>query len=75
MLTIKCVKCKRPVFKYIKVGKGRVLRCYKARIVKDYTHRDGNQVLCQCGNLIGTDEGRWIKMKQNAFTYSGTREH
>ena len=75
MLTVKCVKCKRPVFKYIKVGKGRVLRCYKARIVKDYTRRDGNQALCQCGNLIGTDEGRWIKMKQNAFTYSGTREH
>ena len=74
MLTIKCAKCKRPVFKYIKIGKGRVLRCHKARIVKDYTRRDGNQVLCQCGNLIGTDEGRWIKMKQNASTCSGTRE-
>jgi hypothetical protein len=72
MLTIKCAKCKRPVFKYIKIGKGRMLRCYKARIVKDYTRRDGNQVLYQCGNLIGTDEGRWIKM--NAFTCSGTRE-
>jgi hypothetical protein len=74
MLTIKCAKCKKPVFKYIKVGKGRVLRCYKSRIVKDYTRRDGNKDLCQCGNLIGIDEGRWIKMKQGAFICSGTRE-
>ncbi len=74
MLTIRCAKCKKPVFKYIKVGKGKVLRCYKSRIIKDYTQRDGSKVLCQCGNLIGIDEGRWIKMKQGAFTCSGTRE-
>ncbi len=74
MLTIKCAKCKKPVFKYIKVGKGRVLRCHKDRIVKDYARRDGNRVLCHCGNLIGIDEGHWIKMKQGSFTCSGTRQ-
>jgi len=74
MLTIKCAKCKKPVFKYIKVGKGRVLRCHKARIVKDYTRIDGNKVLCQCGKLIGIAEGHWIKMKQGAFTCEGTRD-
>jgi hypothetical protein len=72
MLTIKCAKCKRPVFKYVKVGEGRLRRCYKSRIVKDYSLREGNEVRCQCGNLIGIDEGRWIKMKGSSFIYSGT---
>jgi hypothetical protein len=72
MLTIKCAKCKRPVFRYVKVGKGRGLRCYKDRIVKDYSVREGNEVRCQCGNLIGIDEGRWVKMKQRSFVYSET---
>ncbi len=57
MLTIKCAKCRKPVFKYTKVGKGRALRCYKSRILKDYTRRDGSKVLCQCGNLIGANLG------------------
>jgi hypothetical protein len=41
--------------------------------IKDYSVRDGNEVKCQCGNLIGIVEGKWIKMKQNSFTYSGAR--
>ena len=74
MLTIRCAKCKRPAFKYIKLGKGRLLRCYKSRIIKDYSMREGKEVRCQqCGNLIGIDEGRWIKLKQGSFICSGTR--
>ena len=72
MLTIRCSKCKRKLFKYRKIGKGRVLRCWKDRIVEDYTVHEGDVVKCSCGNTIGLDKGLFIKMKQSAFTYSGT---
>ena len=69
MITIKCAKCKHKVFRYVKIGKGQVLHCWKERIVKDYSVHDGNEVKCQCGNLIGIDEGKQIKMKQHSFIY------
>jgi len=69
MITIRCAKCKRKVFKYLKIGKGRVLHCWKHRIVKDYSVRNESEVKCQCGNLIGIDERRWVKMKQHSFIY------
>ena len=72
MLTIKCAECKKKIFKYKKIGKGRVLRCYTGRILKDYSARDGENVLCECGNLIGIDRGVFIEMKQSSFTRSGT---
>lgn len=34
---------------------------------------EGDKVGCSCGNQIGTDMGKWIKMKQNSFYYSGTK--
>jgi len=71
MITIKCSKCNKKIFKYIKVGKGRLWHCWKNRIVKDYSVRDGNEVKCMCGNSIGIDSEKWIKMKQNSFIYSG----
>jgi hypothetical protein len=67
IITIKCAKCKRKIFRYLKIGKGKVLHCWRGRIIKDYSTRDGNEVKCQCGNLIGIDEGKWIKMKQHSF--------
>lgn len=39
--------------------------------MKDYSARDGNEVKCMCGNSIGIDSEKWIKMKQNSFSYSG----
>lgn len=72
MIIIKCAKCKRKIFKYRKVGKGRILRCYKDRIVKHYPIRDRKDIQCLCGQLIGINKGKWIKMKQNAFEYSGS---
>ncbi len=71
MITIKCSKCNRKIFRYIKKGKGRLWHCWKDLIVKDYSVRDGNEVICKCGNSIGIDSGKWIKMKQNAFSCSG----
>ena len=72
MIIIKCAQCKRKILKYKKIGKGRILRCYKDRIVKVYTVRHQENVQCMCGKIIGVDEGKWIKMKQNAFEYTGS---
>lgn len=72
MIVIKCVKCKRKVFKYLKIGKGRLWHCWKERIIEDYSVKDGNEVKCQCGNVIGVNKGKYIKIKQNSFTYKGS---
>ncbi|MFP3880381.1 MAG: hypothetical protein ACLFVA_05455 [Dehalococcoidia bacterium] len=73
MIVIRCARCRAKVFRYVKVGKGRVLHCWKERIIEDHAIRAEREIRCQCGNLIGIDEGKWIKMKQSSFTYSGTR--
>jgi hypothetical protein len=73
MLTIRCGCCKSKVFKYLKIGKGRVLTCWKDKIKKDYSIREGDTVRCQCGNVIGSDIGTGVKMKQHAFTTTGTK--
>jgi hypothetical protein len=73
MIVIRCARCRARVFKYVKIGEGRLLHCWKERIVADYSVRVGNEVRCRCGNLIGIEEGKWIRMKQHSFTYSGTR--
>lgn len=75
MLTIKCAACKRKLWKYEKIGKGAVLRCYKDRMTRHYAVQfDGVSVQCPCGKVIGVDEGAYIKMIASAFTYSGTKE-
>jgi hypothetical protein len=38
-----CAKCKAPLFKYRKGGKGALLKCFKERISQDYT-----AIACQC---------------------------
>jgi len=72
VIVIRCARCKSKVFKYVKVGKGRILHCWRERIAEDHSVRDGNEVKCRCGNLIGVDERRWVKMKRHSFIYSGT---
>ncbi|MDY6918482.1 MAG: hypothetical protein SVP26_11210 [Chloroflexota bacterium] len=71
MITVRCARCSARVFRYEKVGKGRLLHCWKGRIVTDYSVRDGPYVKCPCGNVIGIDEGKWVKLKQRSFTCSG----
>jgi len=39
--------------------------------VEDLSIHNGKDIKCPCGNLIGVDDGKWIKMKQYAFIYSG----
>lgn len=72
-MKIRCANCNRKIFKYVKIGKGRLWHCWKERIVEDCSIHDNNVIKCQCGTVIGVDEGKWIKMKQNAFVCSGTR--
>ena len=73
MINIKCAKCKRKIYRYIKIGKGRVLHCWKDRIVEDFSICKDNIILCKCGNQIGVDQQKWIKLNQNSITISGTK--
>ena len=69
MLIIRCSKCKNKIFKYIKIGKGKIWHCWKDRIIEDYSIHKKDKIICSCGNQIGNDVGKWIKMKQHAFIY------
>jgi len=74
MLTIRCAACKCKLWKYEKIGKGEVLRCYKNRITREYDYRqEGDKVLCLCGKEIGIDKGSFIKMIKKGFVYSGAK--
>jgi len=72
MIVIRCAACKRKILKYRKIGKGRVLKCYKDRVSRWYVPLKDGTLVCPCGCIIGTDAGTWIKMRQNTFEYSGT---
>lgn len=72
MITVKCAKCKRNTFKYQKIGSGNIWHCWKGRIKRDNSIRKEDKVYCICGNLIGIEEKKWIKMKQHSFETSGT---
>jgi len=73
MITIKCARCNSKVFRYVKIGKGKLWHCWKERIIEDHSIHEGKEKRCKCGNLIGIDEGRWIKLKQHSFVISGTK--
>ncbi|MBS3758981.1 MAG: hypothetical protein KGY61_09995 [Desulfobacterales bacterium] len=76
MLVIKCAACKKKLWRYDKVGPGEVLRCHKSRIDKMYQPIDlSGKICCQCGNVVGIDKGRFIKMIAKSFTCSGTKRN
>ena len=62
IIIIRCDKCKSKIFKYEKVGRGHILRCHKKQIIEDDAIYNNKKVFCQCGNEIGVDKGRYIKM-------------
>ena len=74
MITIVCAKCGQKLFKYLKIGKGKILRCFKDRITKDESVHNGLLLECLCGNPIGEEQGDWYKMKQHHFTYTGKKQ-
>lgn len=73
MLTIKCADCKTKIMKYKKIGKGKVLRCYRDRITRlyDYEVKDDLLKCGNCGKEIGEVEEKQVNMNQRAFTFSG----
>ena len=73
MMLIRCSKCKRKIFKYVKIGKGRLLFCWKDRIVDDLSIHEEKQIKCNCGNIIGSDEENGIKLKHHSVIVSGTK--
>jgi len=55
MLTVRCARCKRKLFRYEKVGEGRLLRCHKARMTRVFEGQFLESGLsCPCGARIGT---------------------
>jgi len=77
MLIIRCAGCKLKLWKYHKVGHGKVLRCHKERITRTYVELPiiANKISCLCGKEIGIDKGSYIKMIEKTFTYSGTKSN
>ncbi|EGR2912038.1 hypothetical protein DLH88_09475 [Vibrio parahaemolyticus] len=50
---IYCAKCKAQLYKYRKGGKGALVKCFKERIVEDYTQ---TPCFCQsCGQEFARD--------------------
>ncbi len=62
IIIIRCDKCKSKIFRYQKIGRGHILRCYKKQILEDHSVHEGKIVKCSCGNKIGVDKGSFIKM-------------
>ncbi|MGF1685493.1 hypothetical protein L4C36_02205 [Photobacterium japonica] len=50
---IACAGCKAPLYKYRKGGKGALVKCFKERIVKDFTEQEG--ICPQCGGQFARD--------------------
>jgi len=77
MLTLKCSKCKGKLFRYLKIGKGEVLKCYKDRITDKLNIEErGEYLVCSgCGNKIGVDKGDYYSMVSKSFKYKGVKEN
>lgn len=78
MLTIKCAYCKTKLYKYLKIGKGKVLRCHKDRIKKIYNMPiiDGEDVKCpNCEKTFAKNTEKFFDMNKDGFTYTGTKRN
>lgn len=71
MLTIRCAHCHRKLLKYEKFGKGRLIYCWKDRIKDNKTIKRENLISCPCGQIIGKDEGKSLKLHQSFVIISG----
>ncbi|MBS3772909.1 MAG: hypothetical protein KGY55_01765 [Candidatus Thermoplasmatota archaeon] len=72
MISVTCAACGRELFRYAKIGKGRLWHCWKRRISRSTVTRDGDLYRCPCGAVIGHDRARKITLEQHAFTATGT---
>ncbi|MDE4908840.1 hypothetical protein L0665_09495 [Methanogenium marinum] len=73
MITVLCASCGAKLFRYQKIGKGRLLHCWKNRISSNHTVREGDDVYCpKCGQHIGVVETQWINIHGGSFTVKGS---
>ena len=63
-LIIKCNQCNKVLFRYAKIGKGHLIRCWKNRIFDSCLIEKQHQYYCPCGCFVGTDQQVWIKLKK-----------
>ncbi len=73
MISVTCAACGRELFRYAKIGKGRLWHCWKRRISRSTVTRDGN--LCTAAGAAPSSDmtgGRKSKLEQHAFTATGT---
>lgn len=75
MLTIRCAKCKKKLFKYEKIGKGKVIRCFKDRMSHIMIKIEPEMIQCECGEVIGSDKGDYYQMNSVRFYYTGKKEN
>ena len=52
MITVYCAACGRKLFRYQKIGKGRLLHHWHSRISSDYTIRRGNDVYLNVASIM-----------------------
>jgi len=77
MLIIKCARCKTKLWRYLKIGKGEVIRCHKSRITKIFNEpiKKKKEIFCpNCKTKIGRDMGSFYKMIGKNFVYTGTKD-
>ena len=60
--------------KYQKIGMGKVIKCFKERLIIYHCQIIEDGLYCVCGSLIATDKGNYFQMKQGQFSYSGNKE-
>ena len=58
---------------YEKVTKAHPLMAIFSNTNNYLINNDGDLIKCSCGNIIGRIEANYIKMKQHAFVYTGTK--
>ena len=47
IIKLYCAQCRTPLYKYQKEGQGHLVKCYKDKIVKDFTKGDLRCPQCQ----------------------------
>ncbi|EHQ34679.1 hypothetical protein [Methanoplanus limicola] len=72
MITVCCAACGKKLFRYQKIGKGRLLHCWHTRISSNHSVRRGDDVYCTCGQHIGVVETKWINLHGGSFTVKGS---
>lgn len=71
MLTIRCSHRRKKLILYYKIGEGRLIRCWKNHIKENHTSQNNFLIKCECGQIIGKDEGTAIKLRLSSILISG----